>query len=83
MKTVVITGSSRGLGWELAKRFKKNGMNVVLNGVNCDRLEKARQELEVVPGDGRVFACFTKQNISELFRIARLVRICFLSGFFI
>ena len=71
MKTVVITGSSRGLGWELAKRFKKNGMNVVLNGINRDRLEKARQELEVVPGDGRVFACFG--NVSNFTDLQTLI----------
>ena len=28
MKTVVITGSSRGLGFEMAQRFRKNGLNV-------------------------------------------------------
>ena len=56
MKTVVITGSSRGLGWEMAKRFRKFGMNVVLNGVNSDRLQKAKQALEVMPGDGKVLA---------------------------
>jgi NAD(P)-dependent dehydrogenase (short-subunit alcohol dehydrogenase family) len=42
MKTVVITGSSRGLGWELAQRFRKAGLNVVLNGVSSERLEKSK-----------------------------------------
>jgi NAD(P)-dependent dehydrogenase (short-subunit alcohol dehydrogenase family) len=57
MKTVVITGSSRGLGWELAQRFRKAGLNVVLNGVSSERLEKAKQVLEDMPGDGKVVAC--------------------------
>ena len=57
MKTVVITGSSRGLGWEMAQRFRKEGFNVVLNGVNNDRLEEAKQALEDIPGEGRVLAC--------------------------
>ena len=57
MKTVVITGSSRGLGWELAKRFRKAGMNVVLNGVSPSRLQKAKQALEAMPGEGKVLAC--------------------------
>jgi NAD(P)-dependent dehydrogenase (short-subunit alcohol dehydrogenase family) len=56
MKSVVITGSSRGLGLSLAKRFRKAGFNVVINGLNSDRLEKAKQALEAVPGDGRVIA---------------------------
>ena len=58
MKTVVITGSSRGLGWELARCFRESGMNVVLNGANSDRLQKAKQALEAVPGDGKVIACY-------------------------
>lgn len=57
MKTAVITGSSRGLGFEMAKCFRKCGMNVVLNGVSLDRLQKARHALESIPGNGKVLAC--------------------------
>lgn len=57
MKTVVITGSSRGLGFELAQRFRKAGLNVVLNGVNPVRLEKTKQALEAIPSNGKVLAC--------------------------
>ena len=57
IKTVVITGSSRGLGWEMAQCFRMNGMNVVLNGVDSNRLQKAKQALESIPGDGKVIAC--------------------------
>ena len=32
MKTAVITGSTRGLGFEMAKRFHAAGWNLVLNG---------------------------------------------------
>ena len=45
MKTVVITGSTRGLGFEMAKLFRQNGWNLVINGVNPARLEKAAEEL--------------------------------------
>ena len=41
MKTVVITGSARGLGFELAKCFRKNGYNVVLSDIMKDKLEEA------------------------------------------
>ena len=54
MKTVVITGSTRGLGFEMAKLFHKNGWNLVINGVNPQRLEKAAEELRALPGDGAV-----------------------------
>ena len=54
MKTAVITGSTRGLGFEMAKLFRKNGWNLVINGVNPQRLEKAAEELRALPGDGAV-----------------------------
>lgn len=56
MKTVVITGSGRGLGFEMAKRFRGAGMNVVLNDINAQRLEEAKKELEQLPGEGVVCA---------------------------
>ncbi len=46
MKTVVITGSARGFGLELAKVFKKNDFNVILSDVNEENLTKALEELE-------------------------------------
>ena len=54
MKTAIITGSTRGLGFEMAKLFHKNGWNLVINGVNPQRLEKAAEELRALPGDGAV-----------------------------
>ena len=54
MKTVVITGSTRGLGFEMAKLFRQNGWNLVINGVNPQRLDKAKEELLGLPGAGAV-----------------------------
>ena len=45
MKTVVITGSARGLGYELAKRFRENNYNVVLSDINKENLDRANKEL--------------------------------------
>ena len=56
MKTVVITGSGRGLGFEMARRFRANGMNVVLNDINTQRLAEAKAELEKTAGTGKVYA---------------------------
>ena len=56
MKTVVITGSGRGLGFEMAQRFRRAGMHVVLNDINAQRLEDAKAELEKIPGEGKVCA---------------------------
>ena len=54
MKTAVITGSTRGLGFEMAKRFHAAGWNLVLNGVNPQRLEQAVETLRAMPGAGAV-----------------------------
>ena len=57
MKTIVITGSARGLGFELATRFRKADYNVVLNDINESQLAVAKTNLEAVAGAGKVFAC--------------------------
>lgn len=54
MKTVVITGSTRGLGFEMAKLFRENGLNVVVNGVNSDRLKTSLETLRAIDGKGAV-----------------------------
>lgn len=73
MKTVVITGSSRGLGFEMAKVFRKNGYNVVLNGVNPQRLENAGKELEEFEKsvDAKVYTC--AGNVTNTGDISALV----------
>lgn len=45
MKTVVITGSARGLGFEMAKVFLNNNVNVVISDVNEENLKKAKENL--------------------------------------
>ena len=52
MKTIVITGSGRGLGFELATRFRRADFNVVLNDINASQLEAAKAKLEQVGGAG-------------------------------
>ena len=37
-ETVVITGSARGLGYEMARRFRKKGLHVVVNGRDEKRI---------------------------------------------
>ncbi|WJW76301.1 SDR family NAD(P)-dependent oxidoreductase [Thiohalobacter sp. IOR34] len=44
-KVVVITGSSRGIGLELARAFLKAGAKVVLNGRDAAKLELAASDL--------------------------------------
>ncbi|KAF1766860.1 hypothetical protein GCK72_006818 [Caenorhabditis remanei] len=44
-KTVIVTGSSNGIGRSTALLFAKYGANVTITGRNADRLEETRQLL--------------------------------------
>ena len=54
MKTVVITGSARGLGFEMAKVFKKNNYNVVISDLNEESLIKTKKELDKISSLSKV-----------------------------
>ena len=54
MKTVVITGSARGLGFEMAKNFRAHGFNVVLSDINEQNLANAKVALSQLEGAGEV-----------------------------
>ncbi|MBQ7895792.1 MAG: SDR family NAD(P)-dependent oxidoreductase [Oscillospiraceae bacterium] len=65
MKNIVITGSSKGLGFEMARLFKAAGNNVVINGSNQQRLDAAVEKLSSLPGEGKVLgfrASVTESN---------------------
>lgn len=53
MKTVVITGSARGLGFEMAKEFKRNNFNVVISDLFEDNLKESCDRLNAISGDGK------------------------------
>ena len=54
MKTVVITGSARGLGFEMAKVFRRNNVNVVLSDLKEEALIKAKSVLEEIKSEAKV-----------------------------
>ena len=54
MKTVVITGSARGLGLCMAKLFRENDYNVVISDLNEDKLIASKEELEKIDSKGNV-----------------------------
>ena len=58
MKCVVITGSARGLGLELAKEFKKNNYNVVISDILKEELKKAENILNEINGEGEVLSVY-------------------------
>ena len=46
-KSVLVTGSSRGIGKEIAKQFIDNDAEVVLNGINSENLNKVTHEFKI------------------------------------
>ena len=42
-QVILVTGSSRGLGWEMAKAMAEAGAKVVLNGRDQQLLSKRHQ----------------------------------------
>src|SRR3712207_1193748 len=45
-KVVIVTGSSEGIGFAIAKAFAEAGARVVVNGRNLEKLETACERLE-------------------------------------
>ena len=55
MKTVVITGSARGLGLEMLKCFRSKGYNVVICDINSDSIDKAEVILNDIKSNAKVY----------------------------
>ncbi|MEQ8481713.1 MAG: 3-hydroxybutyrate dehydrogenase [Hoeflea sp.] len=72
MKTVIVTGSTSGIGLGIAENFAINGFNVVLNGLGDDKeIEATRARLDTM-GAGEVI--FHGANMLEPDEIADLVK---------
>jgi NAD(P)-dependent dehydrogenase (short-subunit alcohol dehydrogenase family) len=57
MKIIVITGSTRGIGYALANAFLQKGCLVMLNGRAREAVDKAVNSLRSAYGDERVAGC--------------------------
>ena len=53
-KTILVTGSTDGIGLETAKLLVSIGQHVLLHGRNPSKLDAAKATLSGMPGDGRV-----------------------------
>lgn len=54
MKTVVITGSARGLGLEMAKDFRRNNFNIIISDLNEDNLKRAITILNDIKSNAKI-----------------------------
>lgn len=65
-KTVIVTGSSGGIGRVIALRFARDGWNVVVNGRNPERAESVAREVAAAGGKAvAVAADLTRENEAE------------------
>ena len=64
-KTILITGSTDGIGLEAAKMLVQAGHRVLLHGRNPQKLQKAEKMLAALPGGGGV-----ESYVADLSRMA-------------
>ncbi len=64
MKTVVITGSARGLGYNMARFLREYNYKVVLSNLNEEKLKLAKEELEKTPSEAQI--TYTTCNVSKI-----------------
>lgn len=71
-KTVLVTGSSRGIGAETIKKFASHGANVVINYVNdSDSAIRLKQEIEDAYG---VRTLLIKCDISNELEVKKMIQ---------
>ena len=56
MKTVVVTGSARGFGYEFVRLFRERNFNVVVCDISKDALKEAEKKLLEIKSSGKVFS---------------------------
>ena len=72
--TVLITGASGGIGYELAKLFARDRHNLILVARSGDKLAKAAEELQAAGVSVKVFALDLEQSPAPKFLFDQLQR---------
>jgi NAD(P)-dependent dehydrogenase (short-subunit alcohol dehydrogenase family) len=63
-KVVVVTGSTRGLGAAMAKRFAAEGAAVVVSGRNAERGRAVEREIRDEGGEARYIRCDASDEVA-------------------
>ena len=71
-KTILITGSTDGIGLETAKRLAPLGHSLLIHGRNPDKLKKVGAELSGIDGSGPVETY--QADLSHLANVKRLAK---------
>lgn len=70
-KTILITGSTDGIGLETAKMFVLEGHQVLIHGRNKEKVEKVKEQLESLNKDTRVQSFIADlSNLNEVKELA-------------
>ena len=73
-KTILITGSTDGIGLATAGMLVTQGHHVLLHGRNPGKLDKTQQSLSALPGSGRVEGYIADlQHLPDVARLAQAV----------
>lgn len=72
MKTVVITGSARGLGFNMARFFREYDYNVVISDLKEENLIIAKEDLEKIVSKGNIE--YKVCDVSKLNEIEELMK---------
>ncbi len=64
MKTVVVTGSARGFGYEFVRLFRERNFNVVVCDISKDALDEAKKKLLEIKSEAKVL-CYEVDITSE------------------
>lgn len=70
-KTALVTGSTSGIGLEIAKKLAENGANVVLNGFG-DKLE-IEKIIEEIKSKYKVKALYAPYDVSSTEQVEKLI----------
>ena len=71
MRTVVITGSARGLGFNMARFFREYNYNVVISDLQEQDLLNAKEKLEKIESKGNI--AYKTCNVTNLYEIEELM----------